>query len=72
MQKPSTSKSLNHLPFKMKAIHDRLMATIGASMKKHGIMFPSIAQKRINEMRIRTRKRPRMIAKAETLARRHA
>lgn len=30
------------------------------------------AQKRINEMRIRTEKRPRMMAEAETLAERHA
>lgn len=52
----------------MKAIHDRLMETNRASMKNHGIMLPSIAQKRINEMRIRTEKRPRMTAEAETLA----
>ena len=56
MQKPSTSKSLNHLPFKMKAMHDRQMETNEALMKNHGIMLPGRAQKRINEMRIRTKK----------------
>jgi LDH2 family malate/lactate/ureidoglycolate dehydrogenase len=72
MQKPRISKSLNHLPFKMKAILDRLMETNRASMENHGIMLLGGAQKRINEMRIRTEKRPRMMAEAETLAERHA